>query len=280
LVLAIAQAACVALPAAGVPGWADRYRGRGWVLILPLSIAIVIGGIAVLPSAADVLTWVAMVLVPLSAALALGWAGRGARPWMAVLAAPLLAVAWADQQSRAGQVATILLIAGSATTAARLLSGAAPLTLLKLGVVVMAVVDATLVFSNELQQPNNVLVLASPGLGLPRLQSAAFGGFGMGYGDFFAGAMVGAIFAAQRTPQLAAAAAVVVASLAWDQLFLVYNVLPATVPPTLILVGVEVWRRARRPTLSLDTHITDWLSSRAGARDPGRPCRADSPADP
>jgi hypothetical protein len=250
-VLSAAQAACVVLPGAGVPGWTHRYRSRSWVLMLPLSIAVVIGLIAVLPSTAGVLTWVALLLVPVGAALALGWAIRGARPWLAVLAAPLLAVAWADQQSRVGQVATVLLIAGCAATTGRLLAGAAPLTLLKAAVVVMAIVDATLVFSNELQQPNNLLVIASPGLGLPRLQSATYGGFGMGFGDFFAAAVVGGIFAAQRTPQLAAAAGLVVASLAWDQLFLVYNVLPATVPPALVLIGVEAWRHLRRPVYCL-----------------------------
>jgi hypothetical protein len=29
----------------------------------------------------------------------------------------------------------------------------------------------------------------------------------------------------------------------WDQLFLIYDVLPATIPPAVVLVGVEAWRR-------------------------------------
>lgn len=206
-----------------------------------------VGGIELLPSTADVLTWVALVLVPVGGALALGWAARGARPWLAVLAAPLLGVAWAWPDTRAGQVATIVLIAGSAVTAGRLLAGVAPLTLLKIGVVAMAVLDAILVFSNNLQPANAVLVAASPGLGLPRLQSAGFGDGGLGYGDFFAAAVVGAILAAERTPQLVAAAALVVVSLAWDQLFLVYDTLPATVPPALVLVAMEAWRRRGSP---------------------------------
>ena len=202
--LTVAQAACVALPAAGLPRWAERFRRRGWALILPLSIAVVIGAIELVPSTADLLTWVALIGVPLGGALALGWAARGARRWLALLAAPLLALAWASQDTRAGQAAAIVLIAGSAVTAGRLLAGVAPLTLLKLGVVAMAIIDAILVFSNKLQPANAVLVAASPGLGLPRLQSAAFGGAGLGYGDFFAAAVVGAIFAAERAPQLAA----------------------------------------------------------------------------
>jgi hypothetical protein len=244
-VLTLAQAACLALPAAGVPRWLWRFRGGAWALVLPLSIAVVVAAIELLPSTADVLTWVALILVPPGCALALGWAAHGARPWLAVLAAPLLFVAWTMQDERAGQVATIILIAGSAVTVGRLLAGAAPLSLLKLGIVAMAAVDAWLVFSNRLQAPNAVLVAAVPAPGLPQLQSASFGTAGLGYGDFFAAAVVGGILAAERGPQLAATAALVVVSLAWDQLFLVYDVLPATIPPAIVLVVVELWRRRR-----------------------------------
>lgn len=235
----------MALPAAGLPRRLERFRTRAWALVAPLSIAVVVGAIELLPSTADVLTWVALILVPIGCALALGWAAHGARPWLAVLAAALLGVAWAWPDTRAGELAAIVLIAGSAVAAGRLLAGVAPLTLLKVGVVVMAVVDAVLVFSNNLQPANAVLVAASPGLGLPRLQSAGFDGAGLGYGDFFAAAVVGAIFAMERTPQLVAAAVLIVVSLAWDQLFLVYDTLPATVPPAIVLLGMELWRRRR-----------------------------------
>jgi hypothetical protein len=242
-VLTVAQAACIALPAAGLPAWAQRFRTGAWALVLPLSVAVVVAAIELLPSTADVLTWVALLLVPPGCALALGWAARGARPWLAPLAAPLLALAWVVPDDRIGQAAATILIAGSAVTLGRLLAGAAPLSLLKIGIVAMAVVDGILVFSNNLQQPNAVLVAASPGGGLPQLQSASFGDAGLGYGDFFAAAVVGGILAAERGPQLVAAAAMVVVALAWDQLFLIYDVLPATIPPALVLLGVEAWRR-------------------------------------
>ena len=247
LALTVAQAGCIALPGAGVPAWARRFRTGAWALVLPLSIAVVIGAVALLPSTADVLTWAALLLVPPGCALALGWAARGARPWLAPLAAPLLALAWALPDDRLGQAAATLLIAGSAVTLGRLLAGAAPLSLLKAGVIAMAAVDAFLVFSNNLQAPNAVLVAAAPGPGLPQLQSASFGGAGLGYGDFFAAAVVGGILAAERAPQLAAAAAMVVVALCWDQLFLIYDVLPATIPPAVVLIGVEAWRRRGRP---------------------------------
>jgi hypothetical protein len=248
LVLIVAQSACVALPGAGVPAWLERFRARGWALILPLSIAVVVVAIAGLPSTADVLTWVALLLVPPGCALALGWAARGARPWLAALAAPLLALAWAAPDTRPGQLATTLLVAGSAVTLGRLLAGVAPLTLLKAGVVAMAAVDAWLVFSGRLEAPNAVLIAAEPGLGLPQLQTAVFGPSTLGYGDFFAAAVVGGILAAERAPRVAfaAAAAMVPVSLLWDQLFLIYDVLPATIPPALVLLGVEAWRRRPR----------------------------------
>ena len=245
-ILTLAQAACVALPRAGLPAWLARFRTGAWALTLPLSIAAVVAGIALASPAADVLTWIALLLVPPGCALAFGWAMRGARPWLALLVVPLLILAWALPDDRLGQAAATTLIVGSAVTLGRLLAGAAPLDLLKVGVVAMATVDAVLVFSHNLQASNSILVAASPGLGLPRLQSASFGTAGLGYGDFFAAAVVGGILAAERAPQLLAATAMVVVTLAWEQLHLVSDVLPRTVPPALVLIGFELQRRRAR----------------------------------
>jgi hypothetical protein len=244
--LNVAQASCVALPAAGLPRRLQRFRSGAWALVLPLSIVVVVGVIAAVPTSADVLTWVAFLLVPPGCALALGWAAHGARPPLALLAIPLFAAAWALQNDPTGQLAATVLIAGSTITLGRLLAGGVPLQLLKLGVVAMAAVDAYLVFSNQLQAPNAVLIAARPAEGLPQLQSAFFSGASLGYGDFFAAAVVGGIFAAERVPQLRAALAMLVVAFCWDQLFLVYDVLPATIPPAIVLIGAELWR-VRRP---------------------------------
>jgi hypothetical protein len=80
VVLLGTQALLVGLTAAGLPAWARRFVTARWALVLPLSIAVVVAAIAVLPDVADGLTWLALVLVPPGAALALGWAMRGARP--------------------------------------------------------------------------------------------------------------------------------------------------------------------------------------------------------
>jgi hypothetical protein len=250
LVLVAAQAACVALPAAGLPSWLQRFRGGAWALVLPLCIAVVVFGIDLLPESATILSWAALLLIPPGCALALGWAMHGARPALALLAILALALVWATQESRAGELATIFLIAGSCVTLGRLLAGAAPLTLLKLGIVAMAVIDSILVFGNQLQAPNATLIAAVPAHGLPQLQSASIIHAGLGYGDFFAAGVLGGVLAAEGRPQLAAAIGVLVASLAWDQMFFFYDTLPATVPVAFVLVVIElraVWRGTGRP---------------------------------
>lgn len=243
--LIAAQAVTVALPGAGVPAWVAHVRTGAWALVLPLSIAAAIAAIEAAPATADALTWVALLLVPPGCALALGWAMRGGRWWLAPLAVPALALAWALQNERAGQAAGLVLVVGSCVTLGRLLAGAAPLPLLKAGIVAMAIVDSILVFTNELQAPNAVLVAASPGLGLPRLQAVGFGGAGMGYGDVFVAGVLGAVLAAERGPWVAAALGVFATSLAWDQMFLVVDVIPATVPVALVLLAIEALRLAR-----------------------------------
>src|SRR5439155_20541873 len=168
-VLISAQAGLVALPRAGVPRWMRRFAGGWWALILPLSIAVVIGAIELLPQTADALTWIALVLIPPGAALALGWAMHGARPPLALLAPPLLALAWAYVNGLAGDAPAAVLTALSCVTLGRILAGIVPGLWLKAGIVAMAIVDSILVFGNELQAPNAVLNAAIPLPGAPQL---------------------------------------------------------------------------------------------------------------
>jgi hypothetical protein len=248
--LDVAQALCAALVGAGLPAWLLRLAGRGWALIAPLSIALTIAAISVLPGTADVLALVALVLVPPGCALALGWAARGARPPLAVVAVALLAVATASPESTAGQLARVALIVGSVVTVGRLLAGAVPPGVLELALVAMAAVDSVLVFSELFQAQFSTFGTAAPPAGLPQLQVAELGTASLQYGDFFAAGVVGGVLAAERRPQLAAAAALLVASLAFDQLFLVVDTLPATVPPAVVLVvarRVGGSRPSRRP---------------------------------
>ena len=238
-----ARAACVALPAAGLPLVLERWRSRGWALVAPVSILVVVAVLAVWSAGAQAIAWTALILVPPGCALALGWAAHGARAPLAALAAPLLAVAVAVPDATAGDVARIALVAGAAVTATRLLAGAAPTTLLKAGVVAMAIVDATFIFGELSQHQNAQFAAAVAAPGLPQLQLTRLGNASCDFGDFFAAAVVGAILARERRDQVLAAAATFVVTLAFDQLFLVVDELPATVPPALVMLALEARRR-------------------------------------
>jgi len=242
-VLDAAQALCVALPAAGVPTVLLRLRGRGWALVGPAAVVGTVAAISVASASADVITWIAFILVPPGCALALAWAMHGARPWLAVLAIVLLAAALAAPDDPAGRVARLVLIVGSCATAGRLLAATTPLTLLKFGVVAMAIVDSVFIFGDFFAEQNALFNSAVPAEGLPRLQVAEVGDTATDYGDFFIAGVVGAILAFERRPQVVAAVLTLAAAELWNQLFLVVDSLPGTVPPAAVLVGFELWSR-------------------------------------
>jgi hypothetical protein len=238
-----AQALCVALPAAGVPAVLLRLQGRGWALVGPVAVVGTAVAITLASASADVLTWIAFLLVPPGCALALGWAAHGARPWLAILVVLLLAAALAAPDDPAGRVARLALIVGSCATVGRLLAATTPLALLKAGVVAMAVVDSVFIFGDFFGEQNALFNSAVPAAGLPRLQVADIGHTATDYGDFFIAGVVGGILALERRPQVAAAVLTFAAAELWNQLFLVVDSLPGTVPPALVLVGIEVWSR-------------------------------------
>jgi hypothetical protein len=242
-VLDAAQALCVALPAAGAPAVVQRLRGKGWALVGPLAVVGTVVAITLAEASADVITWIAFLLIPPGCALALGWAMHGARPWLAPLAALLLAVAIAAPDDPAGRVARLALIVGSVATAGRLLAAATPLTLLKIGVVVMAIVDSVFIFGDFFGEQNAMFNAAAPAEVLPRLQVADIGHTATDYGDFFIAGVVGGILAFDRRPQAIAAVLTLAAAELWNQLFLVVDSLPGTVPPAAVLVGFELWSR-------------------------------------
>jgi hypothetical protein len=243
LALDAAQALCVALPAAGIPAFLLRLTGRGWALIAPLSVVLTVAAIGLATASADVLTWIALLLVPPGCALALGWAAHGARPWLAWAIVPILLAALAAPDDPGGRVARLVLIVGSCVTAGRLLAGAAPLLYLKAGVVAMATIDAVFIFGDLFGEQNATFNAAVPAGGLPRLQVADVGDTSTDYGDFFVAGLVGGILAAERRPQALAAAATLLVAQAFNQLFLVVDSLPGTVPPTLVLLAFEAWQR-------------------------------------
>ena len=68
--------------------------------------------------------------------------------------------------------------------------------------------------------------------------------------DFFAAGLAGAVVAAEGRPWLAAAVAMWLVSQVFNQPFLVTDILPMTVPPAIVLIGLSVFRApGRRPRL-------------------------------
>jgi hypothetical protein len=246
--LLLAQAGLVACTGAGMPRFLDRLKGPGWALILPLSIAIVVAAIAAIPEVADGITWIALILVPIGAMLALGWALRGAKPPYALLGAALFVLAWTETGTLAGDAAAAALTALSALTVGRLLAGLVPGVYLRLGIITMAIIDAYLVFTEKLQGPNATLNAAVPVQGAPQLQYLDLHYASMGYGDVFVAGVLGGVLAAEGRRQLPAAALVLVLSILWDLLFLHFNTLPATVP--IAVATLLLWLIPKRPGAS------------------------------
>jgi hypothetical protein len=246
-VLDAAQALCIALPAAGLAAFLSSLQGRGWALVGPVSIVVMVVAIGAASASADVLTWMALLLVPVGCALGLGWAAHGARPWLALLTIPLLAAAFAAPDDPLGRAARLALIVGSVVTVGRLLAGSAPLLLLKVGVVAMAIVDAIFIFGELWQEQNHQFVAATPAEGLPRLQVAHIGDFSTDYGDYFIAGLVGGIFAVERRPQALLALLTFVAMNAFNQLYEVVDSLPGTVPPAAVMLVDSLVRANRRP---------------------------------
>ena len=229
----------------------SRFGGRGWALVAPLSVVATVVAITVAADSAEVLTWIALLLVPPGCALALGWAAHGARPWMAILVVPILAAALVAPDDPAGRLGRLALIVGSCVTVGRLLAGATPLVLLKAGVFAMATIDAVFIFGDFFGEQNAQFNAAAPA-DLPRLQVADIGEVSTDYGDFFVAGLVGGILAAERRPQALAALATFVVAQVFNQLFLVVDSLPGTVPPALVLLAFEI-RNRRVPGESIWT---------------------------
>ena len=244
--LSLSQAVLVAAPQTMSFRLFERLRSRGWAAIPPLSVlAFVLVARAAEQRSAESLTYLALVAVPVLAALALGRFIRGARPGLAILVLPLFGLAWGDRGGLAGEVAALVLSGLSCVTLGVLLASVTPSQWLGVGIVLMAIADTALVVSDLLQHPNDVLNAAQPAAGLPRLQSTTVGSAVMGYGDLFVAGVLGALLAVGREGSDQARAAVLVAVLALssDLLFFFVDELPATVPVALALIVVALRRR-------------------------------------
>jgi len=268
--LSLAQGAVVALPGVLDPGTLERLADRRWAAVPAASIVLfVLVARLAEHASAEGLTYLALVAVPLLAALALGWLARGARPRLALLVLALFALAWADRGGLAGEAAALALTGLSCVALGVLIAAVTPPRWLAAGIFAMALADTAFVVADLLQRPNAVLNAAHPAAGLPRLQSAVFGSAVMGYGDLFVAAAAGGLLAlvVPRRTQLAAAALTVLFAWGMDLLFFAVDELPATVPVALALAVTLLARRraaARAPAARGERRVA------ARARRPAR----------
>lgn len=254
VVLSLVQALLVAIPKAPSATLLRRLRSNWWALVLPLSIIVVVSGIALESASARFLTYLALVAVPPLAAAALAWLSRGARPGHALLVIPLFALAWAAEGAVAGETAGLALSALACVSLGWLVACVVPPRWLKVGIYVMAAVDAYLIASNLLQEPNAVLNAAAPAADLPRLQLASFGSAVMGFGDLFIAATLGALLASDRRLQLRGAVLAAVICPAFDLLFFWIDQTPATVPIALTLAVLELRHNHRGKNTEASDH--------------------------
>jgi hypothetical protein len=275
--LSLLQGAVVAAPRAleSLPARLPartRVGSRRWALVPPAS---VLGFVAIAwvaqRQSADALTYIALVGVPVLAALALGGLAHGGRARAAILVVPLFALAWADRGGLAGEAAAVALTALSCVALGALLGALTPPRWLGAGIIAMALIDTAFVVSDLLRAPNNALNAAHPAAGLPRLQSELFSSAVMGYGDLFVAGALGGLLAcaaaaashgrdawpvaeasSSRLPgrareipreQLLAALLTAAFAVCFDLLFLAVDELPATVPVALALIVTIAVRR-------------------------------------
>jgi prepilin signal peptidase PulO-like enzyme (type II secretory pathway) len=245
--LSLLQASLIGLPTRVASSRALAFaRSRWWALVMPASIVVVIGAIAVAPNVADGLTYLALVAVPPLAAIALAGLVRGGRPPYAIAVVPLFVIAWAARGNLAGELSAYALTALGCVTLGSLLVAVAPRAWVRAGIYAMAVVDVIFVATDLLQHPNSVLQHAAPAAGLPQLQAVVVGSAAMGFGDVFIAATLGALLAAERRPRGQAVAIAACFCLLFDLLFAVVNELPTTVPIAMTLVLLD-WGRRSRP---------------------------------
>jgi hypothetical protein len=243
--LCLAQGLLVAVPAVG-----RETRRRNALLGLAGPAAAMIVGVGLVRilggSGASFLAYLGTIATPALAA-SLGWTARWRlAPAVTVAAGALYVVAW-QGSGRTSQVAEALLIGGACLAIASIVGPIAPARFLALGLVVLIAVDVYLVWGTRQVEPTSVALqqVTLPRVGvtahharpLPALQQVDLGNSTMGWLDFLAPALLGAVVGRRTRRRLVAAVAMAVAALAWGFLLEVTTPIPATVP---VLAGLAV----------------------------------------
>lgn len=244
-VLCLLQGALVA------PAWRRPFHlGRSRLVGVAVPIAVLLIGVAATRGAdwstnavADLATFATPLL---AAAVGFVWGWR--QPWAyAALAPGLWVVAWLADGLGA-DIAGIALIAAACLTLAAAIGAFAPPWALAAGLVVLAIVDSTLVFSDQVRPGTDALhaivPVAAGGRPLPALQDATLDRALFGWLDILAPALCAVLLAGPARPRLTAAVLTGIGALAFGVILAVTDEVPGTVPP---LLAVAVWFVVRRP---------------------------------
>jgi hypothetical protein len=245
--LGLAQAAVVLLPRAPRPRWLAALR-RHWLLIIGPAAAVTAA--TFVPSVASAwangLSTLALIAVPVLAALGLAWAMRFRHLALVPFVAVLFAVAWVNSHGPAGEAAGLVLVGLSAVALAVLVVGILPTTVAKIGICVWAAVDLSVALAHHLEEASRPIFQATPVVGPAHLQfqRVVLGSSSMEYADLFVAAALGAVLAVEGRRRGLASLLVAVFAAGSSLFFLVTDTLPATVPIALALLVEEL--RAQR----------------------------------
>ena len=243
-VLCLFQGLLVAAP------WLRPVRRRA-SRIVGIALPIVVFGIGLVATqAADWSTEAVAALATYGTPVAAGAVGfmMGWRwPWAYAAAAPVaFTVAW-RADGLVADVASVVLIGAACLALAVLIATFTPPWALAAGLVVLAIVDSILVFSNQVAPSTEALHAVVPavvgGRPLPALQDATLGHALFGWLDILAPALAATLLAGPWRRRLIAAGATAIASLAWGLMLGVSSSIPGTVPP---LVAVAFWGATTR----------------------------------
>jgi hypothetical protein len=245
--LAAIEGALVALPCPTALERLGRLRSPVWAVVPAGAIVFGTFGVLALPSLATGLALLAAIATPVLAAIAVVAVvhGRHLRLLFVPLAMGLAAVlvsGWA------GQLATSVLMALGCLTLGTALARLMPGPWLRVGVIAMGAVDVLLLVVGVGQPSATIMQHAMATGPLPAFDRAEVGPMSKDYPDLVLAAVLGGAVAG-RPIQKPAAVLLAILATAYGGLFAVAHILPATVPPALILALVEwgpkAWARPR-----------------------------------
>jgi hypothetical protein len=226
--LAAIEGALVALPCPTALERLGRLRSPLWTLVPPGAIVVGTFGVLALPSLATGLAMLAAIATPLLAAIAVVAVVHGRHRRLLVV--PMaLGVAAVLGSGWLGQLATSLLVALGCLTLGAALAWLTPGRWLHLAVLSMGAVDVLLLVLGVGQPSATLLHHAMANGPLPVFHRAELGPMSKDYPDLVLAAVLGGIVAG-RPIQRRTAMLVGILAAAYGGLFLVAQMLPATVP--------------------------------------------------